>query len=257
MELSERPASVDLWFADPARTTEALEARYLGLCSPAELARYARITHEETRSQHLLTRALVRTTLSRYGPHKPEAWRFVDNDHGCPFIAPQQASGGLHFNVSHTSGLVVCAVTRGRALGVDIEYEPRKSGTAKIAKRFFSPQEVQALERLPESERRERFFAYWTLKEAYIKARGMGLAIPLKDFWFDVDTPGQICFDNAPALEDDPKRWWFARYRASPVHPLALALSGTPTQEVRVRAFTVVPTEDYTPLDLLEIARSI
>ena len=254
--LDHEPPTVDLWLADPGCLEVARRDAYLALCNTEERARYARITHDETRDHHLLTRALVRTTLSRYAPIAPEAWRFTENAHGCPFIASEQNRDGLHFNVSHTHGLIVCAVTRGRALGVDIEYEPRDSQTTKIADRFFAPAEVAALHRLPESEQRERFFCYWTLKEAYIKARGMGLAIPLKRFWFDVETAGVIRFDNDPVLNDDPGRWCFVRLRAGDDHPLALAVSGNAGQPLTVRAVRTVPLGDDDAIDLRQVARS-
>ncbi|MGB0590329.1 MAG: 4'-phosphopantetheinyl transferase family protein [Myxococcota bacterium] len=247
---------MDLWLADPECLSLSRRGDYLALCDAGERARYERITHDETRDHHLLTRALVRTTLSRYAPIAPEAWRFTENEHGCPFIAEEYTATGLHFNVSHTHGLIVCAVTRGRALGVDIEYEPRDSRTTKIADRFFAPAEVAALHRLPEAAQRERFFCYWTLKEAYIKARGMGLAIPLKQFWFDVEAEGVIDFETAPELNDDPSRWSFLRLRASADHPLALAIRGSGAQEFTVRSFRTVPLGAHEGIRLPEIARS-
>jgi len=257
VELHRDPAEVHLWITDPATLTGAQRDAYLALCSGDELARDARITHEETRRNHLIARALVRTTLSRYGEPEPAAWRFEENDHGCPFIAADQNPDGLRFNLSHTTGLVVCAVTRGRDVGVDVEYEPRDSRTTKIADRFFAPCEVDALHRLPESEHRARFFAYWTLKESYIKARGMGLAIPLKRFWFDVDTPGQLCFDNDPELGDDPKRWAFARLRTGPDHPMAVALECPAGEAFALRAFETVPLGADRELPCQPFARSI
>ena len=250
------PPTVDLWLADPECLSDKRREDYLALCDSAERARYDRITHEETRDHHLLTRALVRTTLSRYAPVSPADWRFTENAHGCPFIAAEQAPEELHFNVSHTHGLIVCAVTRGRALGVDIEYEPRDSRTTKIADRFFAPPEVAALHSLPEAAQRERFFCYWTLKEAYIKARAMGLAIPLKQFWFDVETEGRIRFANAPELQDDPAQWSFLRLRASEDHPLALAVNRTEGMRLSVRAFRSVPLETHEAITLPEISRS-
>jgi len=234
----------------------ARKEAYLALCSSAERERYARIRHAETRGHHLLTRALVRSALSHYVVREPQSWRFVENDHGCPFIAPEQNSDELHFNVSHTQGMIVCAVTRGRALGVDVEYEARKSRTTKIAHRFFAPSEVAALKRLPEADQRKRFFTYWTLKEAYIKARGMGLAIPLKHFWFDVEKPGFIAFDNDPILNDDPSMWRFVRLYAERTHPIAIALGGAPPRDFVIQAFKTVPLEGHEPLDLRIIARS-
>ena len=257
MDLHRDPAEVHLWLADTATRSDDQRDAYLALCSDDELARDARITHEETRHNHLVARALVRTTLSRYAETAPAAWRFVENDHGCPFIAAEQNPEGLRFNLSHTTGLVVCAVTRGRDVGVDVEYEPRDSRTTKIADRFFAPSEVAALHRLPEALHRERFFTYWTLKEAYIKARGMGLAIPLKRFWFEVDTPGQLRFDNDPDLGDDPKGWAFARLRSGPDHPIAVAL-GCPAEEAfGLRVFETVPLGGEQELPCEPLARSM
>jgi 4'-phosphopantetheinyl transferase len=204
-----------------------------------------------------VARALVRTTLSRYSATAPEAWRFVLGEHGCPFIDPDQNTEGLRFNLSHTTGLIVLAVTRGRDVGVDVEFEPRDSRTTKIADRFFAPSEVAALHRLPEAEQRERFFAYWTLKESYIKARGMGLAIPLKRFWFDVDTPGEICLDGAPELDDDPKTWAFARLRMSPQHPVAVALRCPPEHPFALRVFETVPLGGDQEVSPRLLARSV
>lgn len=199
----------------------------------------------------------MRTTLSRYSATPPEDWRFVLGEHGCPAIAPEQNPSELRFNLSHTTGLIVLAVTRGRDVGVDVEYEPRDSRTTKIADRFFAPPEVAALHRLPEREQRARFFTYWTLKESYIKARGMGLAIPLKRFWFDVDTPGEISLDGAPELDDDPKSWAFARLRATPDHPVAVALRCPPAHPFRLRVFETVPLESDREVSPSVLARSV
>jgi len=216
---------VHLWVAEATLLNDpAGWAPYLALCSPAELARHERITHEETRRDHLVARALVRTTLSHYSPTAPAAWRFVENAHGCPSIDPTQNPGDLRFNLSHSGGKVVCAVTRGREVGVDVEDALRRSRTTKIADRFFAPAEVAALQRLPESEQRTRFFTYWTLKEAYIKARGMGLAIPLRQFWFDLDEAAGIGFATDEALEDPAESWRFAWGEIDGHFPLAVAL---------------------------------
>ena len=146
--LAAEPPAVHLWIADSVELDEATTARCLAWCSEEEHARHHRITHEATRRNHLVARALVRTTLSRYADVPPGGWRFVENDHGCPAIAPEQNEADLRFNLSHTTDLVVCAVTCGRAVGVDVEWEPRKSQTTKIAHRFFAPSEVAALKRL-------------------------------------------------------------------------------------------------------------
>lgn len=243
--------------ADPSALSERRRQSYLALCSPEELARHARIRHAETRDHHLLTRALVRTSLSRYSERAPEAWRFVENDHGCPFIEPSQNAQGLQFNVSHTTGLILCALTQRRAIGVDVEYEPRKSRITQIADRFFAPPEVEALERLPDARHRERFFTYWTLKESYIKARGMGLAIPLSAFWFDVDRPGEIHFETAPSLEDPAEQWAFRRLRSGSDHPIALAIAAPKESDIALRTFRVEPLGGHEEVRMEILARSL
>ena len=109
----------------------------------------------------------------------------------------------LRFNLSHTDGLIACAVTIGREVGVDVEHIQRRL-THDVAGRFFAPREVDDLKALPEDEQQRVFFDYWTLKEAYIKARGFGLALPLGDFAFTLAPPAppQIAFE--PALRRRP-----------------------------------------------------
>ena len=106
------------------------------------------------------------------------------NVHGRPEILDRPAGvPDLRFNLSHTDGLIACAVTIGREVGVDVEHVGRRL-THDIAGRFFAPREVADLKSLPVAEQPRVFFDYWTLKEAYIKARGFGLALPLGDFAF-------------------------------------------------------------------------
>ncbi len=109
----------------------------------------------------------------------------------------------LRFNISHTDGLIACAVTIGREVGVDVEHVGRRL-THDVAGRFFAPREVADLRALPDDEQQRVFFDYWTLKEAYIKARGFGLALPLGDFAFKLNPPDAPAITFEPALEDDP-----------------------------------------------------
>src|SRR6185436_18685723 len=101
----------------------------------------------------------------------------------------------LHFNLTNTRGLVACAVSVAHAeVGVDAEALDRSGETVAIADRYFSTEEVRALRALPESAQRQRFFAYWTLKESYIKARGLGLRLPLDQFSFRLGESIGIAF---------------------------------------------------------------
>src|SRR5262249_29379167 len=156
-----------------------LLARYAALLCEEERERCARILHEETQHQCLVTRALVRTTLSRYAEVAPASWRFDANEYGRPALARGQCGLDLRFNLSHAHGLVACAVALGRAVGIDVEWNRRPPSMLEDVDQFFSPTELGDLAALPPAARVERFFQVWTLKESYIKAHGKGLSMPL------------------------------------------------------------------------------
>jgi 4'-phosphopantetheinyl transferase len=213
---------------------------YRALMSGDELERMARFVFESDRRAFLLTRALVRTTLSRYAPVPPADWRFIANAHGRPEILDRPAGvPDLRFNISHTTGLIACAVTIGREVGVDVEHIVRAL-THDVAGRHFAPAEVNDLRRLPEDQQRRVFFDYWTLKEAYIKARGFGLALPLGDFAFKLNPPHAPTIAFEPALEDDPATWQFLQQWPTPQHRLALAVRRE-GHDLPVRIRDVVP----------------
>ncbi|WP_437669599.1 4'-phosphopantetheinyl transferase family protein [Sorangium sp. So ce131] len=232
------PDVAHLWyvFSDPVRD-EALLAAYHRLMAPDEAAQQARFVFPEHRHEYLLTRALVRAVLSKYAPVAPEAWTFVRNAHGRPQIAGPPGVPPLRFNLSNTRGLIACLVAMDRDVGVDVEDTERAGGAVDIADRFFSPAEVRALRALPEARRRARFFEYWTLKESYIKARGLGLAIPLDHFSFHLDDGPEIGISFDPRLDDDRAAWQFALYRPSARHTMAAAIrrGGDPPLSIELK----------------------
>jgi len=230
---------VDLLHTDDAAALAQQEA-YRALLSPEEHERMARLVFDRDRRRFLLTRALVRTTLSRYAPVAPAAWAFIANVHGRPEILDRPTGvPDLRFNLSHTDGLIACAVTIGREVGVDVEHVGRRL-THDVAGRFFAPREVADLKALSEEEQARVFFDYWTLKEAYIKARGFGLALPLGDFAFTLSPPQPPSITFEPAMPDDPATWQFAQDWPTPQHRLGLAVRREgPDLPVRIRP--VVP----------------
>ncbi|RLB65947.1 MAG: 4-phosphopantetheinyl transferase [Deltaproteobacteria bacterium] len=239
MDLSQR--QVHLWLTDPLAIGDAgLLAAYAGLLTDGEQARRARYRFERDRHTFLVTRALVRTVLSRYCDVRPADWRFVDNEYGRPAIAEPVVgpppSSNLCFNLSHTDGLIACAVAWDREIGVDVERVGDRA-TVAIAEDFFAEPEVAALRKLAEPERIQQFHAIWTLKESYIKARGMGLAIPLDQFWFDLDRGPQPTIEIDSRLDDSAETWQFERQRPTSDHHLALAIrrQGEPDLSVAKR----------------------
>ena len=223
---------VDLVANDNAAALARRE-RYLSLMSPDEHERIARLVFERDRRRFLLTRALVRTMLSKYAAVAPQDWKFVANVHGRPELLDRpDGVPDLRFNLSHTDGLIACAVTIGREVGVDVEHVGRRI-TRDVPARFFAPREVAALLAVPEPERHKVFFDYWTLKEAYIKATGLGLSLPLQSFAFRLGEPPAIAFE--PADQGDPAEWHFARLDLSPRHVAALAVRHSRRPSVTVR----------------------
>lgn len=214
---------------------------YRAWMSEDEHARMARLIFDRDRRRFLMTRALVRSALSRYAAVAPAAWIFTANAHGRPELVDRpHGVPDLRFNVSHTEGLIACAVTIGREIGVDVEHVGRRL-THDIAGRFFAAREVSDLHALPADEQPKVFFDYWTLKEAYIKARGFGLALPLADFAFTLSPPAPPAITFEPALDDDPSTWQFVQDWPTRHHRLGLAVRREGA-DLPVRISFVTPT---------------
>ncbi len=230
---------VHVWLTNPADVRDpGLLCAYHALMNAAERRKHDRYRLPKNRHACLLTRALVRTTLSRYAPDvDPAAWEFVEVANGRPELAAGQSSLPLRFNVSRTDGLIACAVTLGHAVGVDVESTDVRRGTSAIAARCFAPTELRDLQAHPA----ERFYTYWTLKEAYVKARGVGLSVPLNQFAFHMDSSGPIRITFDSRVPDDPARWQFAVERPTERHVLALAIERCAASDLWVRIRSVVP----------------
>jgi 4'-phosphopantetheinyl transferase len=244
VKLRELPPDVaHLWYVDPDAIEDwYLLAAYHTVMSPDEAVQQARYRFPEGRREYLVTRALVRSVLSAYAPVLPRDWVFARNKHGRPEVVGPAGAPRLRFNLSNTRGLVVCLVARDREVGVDVEDTFRRGETVGVADRFFSPFEAASLRRQPISRQRSRFFDYWTLKEAYIKARGMGLAIPLDHFSYHLDEPGPIRISFTPELPDDPARWQFSLSSIGERHRIATAVERRPGEgPIAVELLKTVP----------------
>ena len=238
------PDEVHLWHAWTAQAEgPALAERFRRLLSDEEMQRLYRYRLERVRHEFLVARALVRTVLSRYASVDPRDWSFDAGPWGKPRLAGPWLEQPLHFNLSHTRGLVVCAVAREVELGVDVEQIERKTSLVSLAHRYFAPLEVHDLFELPPAQQASGFFDYWTLKESYIKARGQGLSIPLAAFAFDLADRQRIRIACEPELGDDQEHWWFGQYDPSPAHRAAVAVRWHAIEPPRVSRFETMPTE--------------
>jgi 4'-phosphopantetheinyl transferase len=154
-----------------------------GLLDAEERARADAFVRPGARDRFVFAHGFLRRCLSAREKVPPGDWRFVADAHGKPRIAAPDSK--FHFSLSHTRGAVAVAIDHS-PLGVDVESLARPAEVDKLARRYFAPEEIEALARLPAAERRVAFFACWTLKEAYVKGIGVGLSKPLSRFAFDV-----------------------------------------------------------------------
>jgi 4'-phosphopantetheinyl transferase len=194
--------------------------RLLAFLSAEEQAKADRFAFAHDRDSYVAAHALTRATLSEFFPRAPQDWTFAKGDHGKPRVDAGDESTRLSFNLSHTRGHVALAVAIDRDVGVDVERIAPDRADEAVARHLFAPAEFEAFRGAPEGERGECFFDFWTLKEAYIKAVGLGVALPLRDFAFTRE-PLRISF--AAGLDDIPSRWLFRRFRPAPGIAMALA----------------------------------
>lgn len=240
-------SEVHVWLAFYDAIDEQLHDAYRAMLNDEERAQEPRFHFARDRRRYLVTRALVRTVLSRYVPIAPAAWTFSKNEYGCPAIA-NPAAGALSFNLSHTHSVIVLAVTRGRAVGVDVENVRDCAIPVDIADRFFAPQEVAALNTVPPQNQQDRFFEYWTFKESYIKARGMGLSLPLDKFSFHYAGERDVALSIDAELGDDAARWQFWQFRPTPDYLVALCAERAGDRQSTVIIRQTVPLSSIEPV---------
>jgi 4'-phosphopantetheinyl transferase len=204
-------------------------AQLLAWLSQDERDRHARFHFDDDRDAYLVAHALTRRLLASSAGVDPAELCFERTENGRPEISAPQAALELRFNLSHTRGLVACAVTLNRAIGVDVEHIDRRVELLGVAHRVFSPREIAGLEMLSGDAQRVRFFELWTLKEAYVKAIGKGLAGPLGAISFAPEQVDPVPVHFDPEAADDPTAWCFRRHAASPNFRLAVALRADPS----------------------------
>jgi 4'-phosphopantetheinyl transferase len=159
------------------------------LLSTDEKERAHKFYFKKDGEHFIVSRGLLRRILGLYLERDPKQLRFCYSSYGKPFLE-ESLGGSLRFNLTHSQGIVLLAVTSDREVGIDVERIRSQVINESIAERFFSAHEVETLRALPFQQQAEAFFNCWTRKEAYIKARGEGLSCPL--YSFDVSLkPGE------------------------------------------------------------------
>ncbi len=183
-----------------------------------ERNRSARLRFERDRRRFVVARGVLRKLLGRYLGIPPGSVRFVYNAFGKPELSPE-LGGRLKFNLSHSADLALIAIAVDAEIGVDLEFIREQSDWAEIARCFFSAAERDRLNRLPSHLYPQAFFSCWTKKEAYVKARGEGLAIPLTSFSVPL-------LDGTPTDAVLARRWSLYTLQPAPGYIGALAVEG-------------------------------
>ena len=244
------PFCIHLYFTfqNEINDRELLDS-YQGLLSEEEQRQQQRFYFAKDQHRYLLTRVLTRTTLSKYSSIKPEDWKFTKNAYGRPEIENKDPfEPPLSFNISHTSDMIMLGVAQ-QTIGLDVENVQIDRASLEIAHRYFSSREVNDLNSLPANQRHEHFFYYWTLKEAYIKARGRGMSLPLRQFSFYFPEPRDIKITFDPRLNEKPEHWRFWLLKPTMNHVAAIGLKHIKELCYRLEIKKIVPLYSDMPFE--------
>lgn len=215
------PDVVHVWIR-PLKVPPPIEQACCELLSQEECERAERFRAGSPRSNFILTRAALRSLTAVYLGIKPHDVRFRYSKHGKPELA---GPFDLRLNVSHTDGLALIAFTRTREIGIDVEKIKAAPDAKKLAERFFSARERSFLENQSGEELHAAFFRCWTRKEAYVKARGEGLSLPLDQFDVSVAEGEQRALLATRPDPSDAGRWTVRDLQTNPGYAAALAVS--------------------------------
>jgi 4'-phosphopantetheinyl transferase len=223
--LSLESAEVHVWLAKLDQPTEILRALH-HLLSPDEIARAERFHFRKHREHFTVARGVLRTILGGYLSVEPSQLRFAYSAYGKPALVGIKDQPTLRFNLSHSHELALYGFTLGREIGLDLEYRREDFATGRIAEQFFSAREVEMLRALPTQLRTEGFFNCWTRKEAYIKAVGLGLSLPLDQFDVSLSPFEPAALLRTGVDEREAARWSLKALTTAEGYSAALAVEG-------------------------------
>jgi 4'-phosphopantetheinyl transferase len=215
-------SDVHVWYARPEQVFELQCWRYL--LDERDQVQHDAYRFNADRDLFLLSRAILRTTLSRYEPVSPATWRFTNSEYGRPLIAGPVGATPLYFSISHTAGVALVAFGRTPLIGADVEKLDQSIETLAIANDVLRAPELERLLASPVHERLRLFLRYWTLKEAYAKARSLGLGLPFNRIGFDLNASGPRLCANEVAQDGGIARWYFSELDLGSAHVGAVAV---------------------------------
>jgi 4'-phosphopantetheinyl transferase len=216
---------VQLWRID-LQAISGAESRWQSLLSPDESNRASRFHFLRDRQHFTAARAMLRTILASYLGTDPKGLTFLYSKKEKPSLGPQSPLSDITFNISHSGGIALFAFSRHREIGVDVEHVRRDFDVEAIARRFFSVHEQAQLAALPAEERIDAFFRCWTRKEAYIKATGDGLSLPLSQFDVSLGASENSALMATRPDSSEAGRWLLHEVPGGPGYIAALCVRG-------------------------------
>ena len=232
--IDELKTQVHVWYCDPRDIQDASKlTAYESVLSEREVQQYRRFHFDKDRHSYLVSHALLRYSLSQYADVDASKWEFSRNEHGKPELISPPGMKAIHFNLTHTEGMSACVVTLEKPCGIDAENKNRNNKLDAVASRMFADEECRQLN---ENELEQTFFYYWTLREAYVKALGIGLSGSSREYYFDIDMDEMkavIHHRNRQQAVDD--YWQFGLYEPTTEHVLSVAFESDSPVEVKLR----------------------
>ena len=233
---------IHVWMcATDSITDPVILTTYTSLLSADERERLQRFHFEKDRHAFLVSHALVRKVLSKYANIEPAGWRFSTGEQGRPEIVRSADIPLLRFNLTHTQGLAACVITRDIACGIDAEKITRRGNPLAVARKMFATTELEDLEAQGEGRFLDRFYVYWTLHEAYCKARGVGLTRSDGRYAFVQGPSGQYRLETGDATHVGGDDWCFEVSRPSTDHVVSVAVQSADCAGQRIVAEFIVP----------------
>lgn len=213
--------SISTWYCETNQIEKKFYSKMKDSLSEAELSEYKNYANAEAAEQFLIGKFLVRNILSLYFPDvEPGLWEFEKNQHGKPFLSNPRFRQKVYFNLSHTKGMVAVALASDE-LGLDVEKKSYELDVDKISKDVLNDEELSLLSSAQGQEKIDLFYKFWTLKEAYIKATGLGLKISLPSLRF-------IKQDQEYLIKESSSHWRLSQFQPSRHFIMAVAVSDIP-----------------------------
>ena len=211
-----------VWRVELLRPSEEVNS-LRSVLSEDEIERANRFRFDQHRNRYTVGRATLRLLIAEYLNREPREIQFTYNEQGKPFLKDE---ADLAFNLSNTQDLALIAITLEGRVGIDVEYRRKEVEELELVERFFSKTEVERFLKVPEEYRREAFFTIWTRKEAYIKALGGGLSIPLGSFDVEFDPEEEPKILRAYDDDKEGDRWSLYNLQPGDDYAGALLLEG-------------------------------